>query len=276
MTILKRVNPKIKQKFQSMIPYFTFTQIQLGTITIQVWGLMVSLGFLFALFLSLREIKKQNIQNLSRENIWDIMIIALAGMVVGGRALYVVFNFGEFENLAEIFYLQNGGLSLIGGVAISAIVICAYAKIKKIDIWKLADVLIQGAIAAVIFARIGCFLIYDHIGKITNLPWGRLYIDETIRHPVILYHIISCIIILLIIRYFKSKRLKKGALFLVGVFCYLVFRFSLDFLRCSDLAICDSRYLNLTYTQWILLAATPFVIYLLFKKTIYKKRSVAS
>ena len=258
-----------------MIPYFTFTQIQLGPITIQVWGLMASLGFLFALFLLFREIKKKDVQNLSCENIWDIMIIALVGMIVGGRASYVIFNFGEFENLAEIFYLQNGGLSLVGGAAISAIAVYAYAKIKKIDIWKLADVLIQGAIVAVIFARIGCFLIYDHIGKITNLPWGRLYIDETIRHPVILYHIISCIIILLIIRYFKTRRLKKGALFLIGVFCYLVFRFSLDFLRCSDLAICDSRYLNLTYTQWILLATAPFIVRLLLKKTVYKKRSVA-
>ena len=234
-----------------MIPYFTFTQIHLGPVTIQVWGLMVSLGFLFALFLSLREIKKQNIQNLSHENIWDIMIIALVGMVVGGRALYAVSNFGEFENPVEIFYLQNGGLSLIGGIAISAIAVCTYAKIKKIDIWKLADVLICGAVVALLFTRIGCFLIYDHIGKITNLPWGRSYIDETVRHPVILYHIISCVIILLVIHYFKSKRLKKGALFLIGAFCYITFRFLLDFLRCSDLTICDNRYLNLTYTQWI-------------------------
>jgi len=228
---------------------------------------MVSLGFLFALFLSLRKIEKQNVRNLSRENIWDIMIIALVGMVVGGRALYVISNFGEFKNLVEIFYLQNGGLSLIGGVVISAIAICAYAKNKKIDIWKLADILIQGAVVALLFARIGCFLIYDHIGKITNLPWGRLYIDETVRHPVVLYHIISCIIILLIIHYFKSKRLKKGALFLTGVFCYIIFRFLLDFLRCSDLAICDSRYLSLTHTQWILMAVASFVIYLLLRRT---------
>ena len=258
-----------------IIPYFTFTQIHLGPVTIQVWGLMVSLGFLFALILSLREIDKQNIQNLSRENIWDIMIIALIGMIVGGRALYIISNFGEFGNLVEIFYLQNGGLSLVGGIAMSVIAICAYAKIKKIDIWKLADVLIQGAVAAFLFARIGCFLIYDHIGKITDLPWGRLYVDGTIRCPVILYHIISCITILLIIRYFKPKRLKKGTLFLTGAFCYITFRFLLDFLRCSDLAICDSRYLNLTHTQWILLAVAPFVVYLLLRRTIYKKRSIA-
>ena len=257
-----------------IIPYFTFTQIYLGPVTIQVWGLMVSLGFLFALFLSLKEAKKKDVQNLSLENIWDIMIIALVGMVVGGRALYMISNFGEFGNLVEIFYLQNGGLSLIGGMAISAMAVCIYAKIKKIDIWKLADILIQGVVTALLFARVGCFLIYDHIGKITNLPWGRLYIDETVRHPVILYHIISCAIILLIIRYLKTKQLKKGALFLTGAFCYITFRFLLDFLRCSDLAICDSRYLNLTHTQWILLAVAPFVICLLLRKVIYKKRSI--
>lgn len=255
-----------------MIPYFTFTQIQLGLITIQVWGLMVSLGFLFALFLSLREAKRKNIQNLSPENIWDIMIIVLLGMVAGGRILYVVFNFREFEDLTEMFYLQNGGLSLIGGVAMSVVVVYLYAKIKKIDIWKLVDVLIPGAVVALLFARIGCFLIYDHLGKITELPWGRLYFDETIRHPVILYHIISCVVIFLIINYFKTKQLKKGALFLIGSFCYLVSRLTIDFLRCSDLTICDIRYYNLTFTQWILLAVAPFVVYLLLNLITYKKK----
>ncbi len=247
-----------------MIPYFTFQEINLGIITIQVWGLMVFLGFLVALFFSIKEGKKKGIDE---ENIWDVMILSLIGVIAGSRIFYVIFNFEKFSSLADVFNIyNNGGFSFLGGVIAVAIIIYIYSRIKKINIYKLGDVLVTGAILAITITRLGCFFIYDHLGKITNLPWGRMYIDQTIRHPVALYHIISGIIILCLIQYFKKKHLKEGVLILLFIFFYSFSRFFLDFARCSDLAICDSRYLNLTYTQWILLAVAPLVVYLLKRR----------
>ena len=247
-----------------MIPYFTFQEINLGIITIQVWGLMVFLGFLVALFFSIKEGKKKGIDE---ENIWDVMILSLIGVIAGSRIFYVIFNFEKFSSLANVFNIyNNGGFSFLGGVIVVAIMIYIYSRIKKINIYKLGDVLVTGAILAITITRLGCFFIYDHLGKITNLPWGRMYIDQTIRHPVALYHIISGIIILCLIQYFKKKHLKEGVLILLFIFFYSFSRFFLDFARCSDLAICDSRYLNLTYTQWILLAVAPLIVYVLKRR----------
>lgn len=247
-----------------MIPYFTFQEINLGVITIQVWGLMAFLGFLAALFFSIKEGKRKGIDE---ENIWDVMIISLIGVIAGSRIFYVISNFEEFSSLADVFNIyNNGGFSFLGGVIAASALICVYSRIKKINIYKLGDVLAPGAILAIIITRSGCFFIYDHLGKITSLPWGRMYIDQTIRHPVALYHIISGVIILCLIQYFKKKRLKEGVLALLFVFFYSFLRFFLDFARCSDLAICDSRYLNLTYTQWILLFVIPFIIYMLKRR----------
>ena len=247
-----------------MIPYFTFQEINLGIITIQVWGLMVFLGFLVALFFSIKEGKKKGIDE---ENIWDVMILSLIGVIAGSRIFYVIFNFEKFSSLADVFNIyNNGGFSFLGGVIVAIIMVYIYSRIKKINIYKLGDVLVTGAILAITITRLGCFFIYDHLGKITNLPWGRMYIDQTIRHPVALYHVISGIIILCLIQYFKKKHLKEGVLILLFIFFYSFSRFFLDFARCSDLAICDSRYLNLTYTQWILLAVAPLVVYLLKRK----------
>ena len=247
-----------------MIPYFTFTEINLNFITIQVWGLMASIGFLFALFLSLKEGKRKDIDE---ENIWDVMIFSLIGIIVGSRIFYVIFNFEEFSNLADVFNIyNNGGFSFLGGVITASALICVYSRIKKINVYKLGDVLVHGAILAIIITRLGCFFICDHIGKITDFPWGRIYIDQTIRHPMALYHIISGIVILCLIQYFKKKHLKDGILVLLFMFFYSFSRFFLDFARCSDLIICDSRYLSLTYTQWILLLVIPFTIYLLKRK----------
>ena len=250
-----------------MIPYFTFQEINLGFITIQVWGLMASIGFLVALFLSLREAERKNI---SKDDIWNVMILALIGMIVGSKIFYIASNFNEYNNLSEIFNLSFG-FSFLGGASFAGILIFIYAKHKKINFWKLADTITPGAIAAIITVRIGCFLIYDHFGKITDLPWGRIYLDGIARHPVILYHIISALAIFFIICYLKKRNLRDGLLFLYFVICYLTFRFLTDFLRCSDLNICDAHYLNLTYTQWFILVLILPVTYLLFKRRKYNK-----
>ena len=247
-----------------MIPYFTFQEIDLGIITIQVWGLMAFLGFLLALFFSIKEGK---INGIDEESIWDVMIFSLVGIIIGSRIFYVILNFGEFNDLIDVFNIyNNGGFSFLGGIIAASILVYIYSRIKKINIYKLADTLVFGTIVAIITIRLGCFLIYDHLGSITNLPWGRLYVDGIARHPVALYHIISGIIILCLIQHFKKKHLKEGILVILFVFFYSFLRFFLDFMRCSDLEICDSRYLSLTYTQWVLLMIIPFVVYMLKKK----------
>ncbi len=247
-----------------MIPYFSFQQINFGAITIQVWGLMASAGFLAALFLCLKERK---LKGIGEENMWDIITLSLIGIILGSRAFYIFFNFEKFDNLADVFNIyKNGGFSLLGGIVMAIPPVYIYAKAKKINIYKLGDVLIPGVIMSIIIIRSGCFLVYDHIGKITNLPWARLYIDQSARHPVALYHIINAIVILGIIRYLKKRKLKDGVLALSAALYYSVSRFLLEFFRCSDLEICDSRFLNLTYNQWLLLLSIPLIFYFLKKR----------
>ena len=242
-----------------MIPYFSFSSIMIGPITIQVWGLLASIGFLFALYLSLKQAKKNNFD---QDHIWDVFVIILIGMILGSRILNIIFNFDKIGNIKDIF-LFTGGFSLIGGVILSFIFLYIYARSKKIDIYKVIDNLILGAVVALTITRVGCFLIYDHIGKVTSVFWGRIYADGSIRHPVIIYHIISAIVIIFFICYLRKAHLKEKTLVLCVVLFYSITRFFLDFLRCNDLNICDSRYYNLTYTQWLLLILMPFVTYLL-------------
>ncbi len=255
---------RAKPNLYLMIPYFSFQQIDLGAITIQVWGLMASLGFLAALFFSLKEGKRKGI---GEENMWDIMILSLIGIISGSRAFYILFNFKEFNNLFDAFNVyKNGGFSLIGGIILAIPLVYIYAKTKKINIYKLGDVLVPGIIISIIITRLGCFLVYDHIGKITNLPWARLYIDHSARHPVALYHIINAIVILGIIRYLKKRSLNDGVLVLSAALYYSVSRFFLEFARCSDLEICDSRFFNLTYNQWFFLFSIPLIFYFLRRR----------
>ncbi|MFA7169498.1 MAG: prolipoprotein diacylglyceryl transferase family protein [Candidatus Paceibacterota bacterium] len=249
-----------------MLPYFSITQLSFGPIVIQVWGFWVALGFILALIISLREARRRRIEE---EIIWDFMIIALLGMILGGRIFYLFF--GSDENISALADLHSG-FSLMGGAMVSGIFVFAYLKYKKQNITQVFDLLTLGAITALIFTRIGCSLVGDHIGKITTLPWGREFVDGTVRHPVALYEIFFLIIIFFIILDIKTKQKKEGALFVAFCFLYAFCRFFADFLRCEDMDFCDPHFWGFTATQWVLLFLIILLSFLYFSKLLKQNR----
>lgn len=229
-----------------MIPGLYFSQLSLGFLNLQVWGLLVSLGFLSALLISLKEAEKKNI---NPEIIWNLMILALLGMAFGGKLFYIAFG---LISSGDISFSFNSGFSFVGGALLAGISVFLYLKLSRQDWKKISDLLVVGFIVSLIFARIGCLLISDHIGKITTLPWGMQYIDGTVRHPIALYHILFLSLILLIIKKLQKRKSADGFLFFSFLSLYSFFRFVTDSSRCSDLAICDAHFWGLTVTQWIL------------------------
>jgi len=238
-----------------MLSYFSFTEINLGALTLQVWGVFVALGFVAALAISLKEARKAR---LADETVWDVMIISLAGMIVGGRIFYFL---SSPEKSVAVLTGVHGGFSLAGGVALTGVLSLLYLKNKKRDFKKVFDILTPGFVVALIFVRLGCFLIGDHIGKITTLPWGMEFADGTLRHPVASYEILFLIFLSGVIYELKSKRKRDGHIFLAFIASYAIFRFGADFLRCDDLSFCDARFYGLTLTQWVLLCGIPLFIF---------------
>ncbi len=248
-----------------MLPYFMLNEVSIGGITVQVWGLFVALGFLAALIFSLKEARKEQI---NEEIIWDVMILALLGMIAGGRIFYLL---AYSENGYEPWFNVHSGFSLAGGAIAAGIMVFLYLKRKKSDTVKVFNLLTPGFVIALIFVRIGCFLINDHIGRPTALPWGIISVDGVLRHPVVLYEILFLIGILPIILK-ERKNEQKGMAFLLFANLYAVFRFLEDFLRCGDLSFCEKRFMFLTATQWILLLflGICFGFYLSRKRSSYK------
>lgn len=248
-----------------MIPYFSITHISFGSIAIQVWGFFAAIGFVLALFLSLRRADERKAD---KEIIWDVMTIGLLGMIAGGRILYFFSYRGD--NIDALLD-THGGFSVAGGAIAAAAMAYAYLKYKKQDMRKILDILTPGAAVALISVRIGCFLLDEHVGKITGLPWAMEFTDGSFRHPVALYHILFLIFILIITQRLEKIRMKDGMLFLDFCILYAFFSFFADFFRCVDLNICDPRFRGLTGSQWIML--TLLISYPGLRKII-ERRSV--
>lgn len=252
-----------------MIPFFSFTQIKLFGLTFYVWGFFLSLAFLFGGLLFIFLIKKIKF---SEKRIFQLLLLLLISAIIGSRLGYIFQFFSYYyNNPIEVFYFWRGGLMFYGGLLAALTAGFFYLKKFKMDFWKIADISVPAVGLGIFIGRIGCFLIKDHPGSITSLPWGIIWPDGIIRHPVAAYLSLNGFFIFLFFFWlYKKKIFKKGTLFILFLFWYGASRFFLDFLRANDMDIADPRYFHLTLSQWIGLALV-FMVFIFLIKTKKKK-----
>lgn len=244
------------------MPYFSFYKIVVGPITLYTWGFFVALGFLLGYIFVLKKIRKEIIHSLA--------IFVILGAVIGSRVAYILGYLDHYlSNPIEILKIWQGGLTIHGGIIGSLTFAFVYLWIKKIPkklIWKITDSVALIMPLSIAIGRIGCLLINDHQGAETSLPWGIIWSDGTIRHPVVIYLIIVNLLIFFILKFLKPKLVKLGQLSFAFLFLYSCSRFFLDFTRSTP---------NLSAAQWLSMIVIISVIIVLANKH-YKKSSKSS
>lgn len=244
-----------------MIPYKVFPMFKLGPLHFNMYGIMFALGFLVATLLAVREAKKRNIE---KEVIYDLAFYLLIGAIVGARLFYVIFYWPKHSSLTflDIFKVWEGGLAFFGGFIGAVLSGYVYLKKNKLNFWVYADIFTVPLVIGHIFGRLGDYFIGGHTGKITSLPWA-IYLNNALRHPVVLYELIGLSIIVVILLNLKKVKLFSGFLFLSYVILYSIQRMILDFFRIEST---DPKYLGLTPSQFIVIVLFIIAIYFMMIK----------
>ena len=258
-----------------MIPFFRFTAFQIGPVTIQVWGLMVSLGILaalgFALYLSKKYI-------LSSAIFTDLALYSIVGGMLGARLFHIVFYNSDYylANPGEILAVWHGGASSLGGFFGAATAAYIFAKVRRFTWATLVPYIDIGVLSLWLgwgIGRIGCFLIHDHPGTLTHFVLGVRY-PEGVRHDLGLYDSIVGFILFFIFWALFSRLTRKapGLLTAASALSYALIRFCLDFLRATDLEGADIRYTYLTPAQWGMLVVIGLTGSFIYTKMRQHKR----
>ncbi|MBT4539353.1 prolipoprotein diacylglyceryl transferase [Candidatus Woesearchaeota archaeon] len=247
---------------------------KLGPLHMNMYGIMFALGILAASFLAIREAKKRNI---SKDVIWDLVFYLLIGIIVGARLFYVLFYWPQEIplTLIESIAIWKGGLAFFGGFLGALVAGYIFVKKRKLKFWQLADIFSIPLVIGHIFGRLGDYFTGGHPGNITSLPWG-IYLNNAVRHPVVLYEIIGLIIIVIILLNLRkvkdNKQLFDGFVFSSYVILYSIQRLILDFFRIEST---DPRFLGLTPSQYVVIILFNLaIIFILvnFKKVKLKSR----
>lgn len=219
------------------------------TLRIPTYGVAAAVGFFAAVFVAYRLGKKQGLPDDVPLELGFWLFLAA---VVGSRAAYVLVNWSQFARRPlEVLAFWNGGLVYYGGVLAAVGVGALYVRKKRLNGWRVADVVAPAIALAHSFGRMGCFAAGCCFGKPALTGPGVVFgpdsvaYQELVRthrmsylrphtpalHPVQLYESIGEAAIFLFLLWRTTRKRFDGAVILTYLMLYPLLRFCTELVR---------------------------------------------
>lgn len=259
--------------------------LRVGPITIYWYSFLILVAFLLAYFMVYRELKKEKM-SISFFSDYFFYLVPIA--IVGARLYYVIFEWQSYQdNLLEIFAVWNGGLAIHGGIIAGFLFTLFYTKRKKVNTFKLFDIIAPCLILGQAIGRWGNFFNQEAHGPETTLSFlqslhlpnfiieGMHFSDFgkfTYWHPTFLYESIGCLLgfcLILLIRSYKKVHI--GTASAIYFIVYGTIRFFIESLRQDSLMFLGLKVAQLVSIGMILIGL-GLLIYSIKKMDYYHQR----
>lgn len=224
---------------------------QIGGISVYSYGAMISLAILVAALALFREAPREGI---NPDHVLEAIIVAAASGLIGSRLLYVALNWELFSGrLSTILFARFEGLSFYGAFFGGAIALYFWGRWRKVNFFKMADLLVPYFALGYAFGRIGCFLNGCCYGKVSDVAWAlpAAMVDNLLRHPVQLYASAAAVLIFIALKLLRKVRPFVGFNLLALAGLYGILRFTTEFFRDEPIV-----WLGLTTAQLFSLSLT--------------------
>jgi phosphatidylglycerol---prolipoprotein diacylglyceryl transferase len=252
--------------------------ISIGNFFIPTYGTLVAIGFLAALWITIRLAKKAKMPS---EQITNLAIYcALAGLA-GAKLFMVLFDFKTYWNdpgsLFSLNTLQAAGVYQ-GGFLVAFVTAILYMRRQHLPTLPTCDVFAPGIALGQAVGRIGCFSAGCCWGIETHLPWAVTFHNPQAAeltgvplgvplHPTQLYESFADALIFAFLYFRIGKNHAAGAILGWYLALYSSVRFLIEFFRFHE----QGLHFGLSYTQWISLATLAAGLALLFWRRLASK-----
>lgn len=223
--------------------------LDLGVVAIYWYGLMWALAFLTVTTIFI------NISPLDSKRSDHLIVLLTLGIIIGAKLGYLFF-YAPFS-LWPSTLIARQGLSFHGGLLGFVVTLFLWARGQKQSFLHFSDLLSLAFPWGLFWGRLGNFLNSELFGHPTSVWWAvvfeRAELNPLPRHPSQLYEALGEGLLLGLILYFFSSRLKKnGQLSSLFLIFYGVIRFIIEFFRVPDAQLMY-RW-GLSQGQWLCLA----------------------
>ena len=223
--------------------HFNPIAFDVGIFKVHWYGIMYVLALVVGFYTALKFADKLGV---NRKIIDEYFIWAEIGIILGARIGYFIFYVPDnsyyllhpwqmFNPFIDGEFVGIRGMSYHGALIGFAIATFLYWKIKRVDIWKVLDVVALAVPVGYIFGRIGNFLNQELIGRETDVFWG-IYVDGVLRHPSQLYEAFfeGVVVFILLYIFYKKFYKYKGELIGLYMILYGIFRSFCEMFREPD------------------------------------------
>ena len=223
----------------AFIPSPSTNVIKVGPVPLHVYGFMIALGVVAAVWLCRRRWASWGNDP---DFVTDLAYWAVPGGLIGARLYHVVTDFNRLyvHNLSGIPKIWDGGLGIPGGIIGGVGVGWWYARRRKQSVVDLLDMVAPALPLAQAIGRFGNYFNQELFGRPTTLPWGlridpahrpSAYVGFATFHPTFLYELVWNLALMAVLLGLDSRRGRGGELgngVLAGYYGLFAVGFGLD------------------------------------------------
>ncbi len=202
--------------------------LKLGAFEVRWYGVMVALAVVAVIVISLREARRLGV---AADHIYSLAIWAVLGGIVMSRLLHVIDEWHYYLSHPQQL-LSFAGLTIYGAVLGALIAAVVYARVKRLSIWQLLDILAPGAIVGQAIGRIGCTINGCCYGLEDPPWWAGAIVYTNPEHallgtpvdvplyPAQLYHLVWNLMGFAVLWSLRKRLAPQGGLFLLYLAIY--------------------------------------------------------
>ena len=269
-TVLSAAGPLRVGSTVASIPSPPFRDLALGPLSFRMYGLMIALGVIAAVWIARR---RYSSYGGDPEDITTIALVAVPAGLVGARLYHVITDWPDLYSdgrwWPKAFMIWQGGLGIPGGVLLGAIAGVVACRVMGIS-WRIVGDAVAPAIpVAQAIGRLGNWFNQEVFGRPTSLPWG-LRIDPQYRppgdeafatfHPTFLYEgLWNLGLMTLLILVDRKRVLRPGSIFWLYVAGYATGRLWVEAMRIDPASLILGVRVNI-WTSLIALAVALTIV----------------
>ena len=164
----------------------------------------------------------------------DAGFAGIFGGLLGAKLWWTVEFFGTAPYVSLLF--SRGGLSWFGGFTFGLAAGLLVIRLKRLPLLAVLSAAAPALAIGHAIGRIGCFLVGDDYGKVSDLPWAVAFpegLPPTLDrvHPTQLYEAIPLFVIGALLLKLRSKRTPDRRVFATYLLLVGGTRFLVEFLR---------------------------------------------
>ncbi len=132
-------------------------------------ALALIIGFVVAYFIAKYRRQKE-------DEVLNFAPFAIVFAIIGARLLHVFVNWSYYgQNLGYIFAFRRGGLAIQGAMLGGILALIVFCKIRKLDFWLWADIMVTGTNIGTGDRQVGQFLQPGSIWQADLSSLGNIY-----------------------------------------------------------------------------------------------------